>query len=57
MLLPRKEVRCAVVTCGDDCTVRLTAEGTGELFAECPVPRDQPLTTVRTVALPYPHEQ
>ena len=41
-----KEVSCAVVTRGDDCVVRLTAEGTGELFAECPVPKDQPLTTV-----------
>ncbi|KAK9841047.1 hypothetical protein WJX81_007611 [Elliptochloris bilobata] len=40
-----QEVRCAVVTCGDDCIIRLTAEGTGELFAECPVPKDQPLTT------------
>ena len=35
-----------MVTRGDDCVVRLTAEGTGELFAECPVPKDQPLTTV-----------
>ena len=37
-----------MVTCGDDCVVRLTAEGTGELFAECPVPKDQPLSTVST---------
>lgn len=39
-----------MVTRGDECVVRLTAEGTGELFAECPVPKDQPLTTVRTPA-------
>lgn len=42
-----QEVSCAVVTCGEDCKIRLCAEGTGELFAECPVPKDQPLTTVR----------
>ena len=48
MLFSCKEVRCAVVTRGDECVVRLTAEGTGELFAECPVPKDQPLTTVST---------
>ena len=40
-----------MVTRGDDCVVRLTAEGTGELFAECPVPKDQPLTTVSTLIL------
>ena len=40
-----------MVTCGDDCTVRLTVEGTGELFAECPVPKEQPLSTVCRCAL------
>ncbi len=50
-----QEVSCAVVTCGNDCKIRLCAEGTGELFAECPVPKDQPLTTVHWPAPPLLH--
>jgi hypothetical protein len=40
-----------VVTRGDDCTVRLAVEGTGDLFAECPVPKEQPMSTVCRCAI------
>jgi hypothetical protein len=36
-----------VVTCGDDCWVRLFEKASGELFAECPLPLDKPLISVR----------
>ena len=42
-----QEVSAAVVTCGDDCWVRLFEKASGELFAECPLPLDKPLISVR----------
>ena len=45
-----QEVAIAVVTCEEACWVRLLDKGTGELFAECPVPTDQPLVTVPTLS-------
>ncbi|KAK9788599.1 hypothetical protein WJX73_010633 [Symbiochloris irregularis] len=35
-----------VVTCGEDCYIRLLDMKTGDLFAECPVPSNVPLITV-----------
>jgi hypothetical protein len=49
---PAQEVAIAVVTCEEACWVRLLDKGTGELFAECPVPKDQPLVTVRVAGRP-----
>ncbi|CAK0785505.1 hypothetical protein CVIRNUC_008715 [Coccomyxa viridis] len=41
---PMQEVACTVVTCGNDCWVRLTDKESGDLFAECPIVREKPLT-------------
>ncbi len=35
-----------MVSCQDECWVRLFDKATGELFAECPIPQDRPLVTV-----------
>ena len=35
-----------MVTCGDECWVRLFDKASSELFAECPIPLDKPLITV-----------
>ncbi|KAK9805274.1 hypothetical protein WJX72_010397 [[Myrmecia] bisecta] len=40
-----QEVVLSVVTCREDCVVRLLDLKTGDLFAECPVPNDAPLAT------------
>jgi hypothetical protein len=42
-----QEVSAAVVTCGDECWVRLFDKASSELFAECPIPLDKPLITVK----------
>ena len=39
-----------MVTCGDDCWVRLFEKASGELFAECPLPLDKPLISVWSLA-------
>ena len=41
-----QEVAIMVVTCEAACWVRLLDKESKELFAECPVPTDQPLVTV-----------
>lgn len=46
-MLGPQEVSAAVVTCGDDCWVRLFEKASGELFAECPLPLDKPLVSVK----------
>lgn len=40
------EVRVTVVSCQEACWVRLLDKESGELFAECPIPKSQPLVTV-----------
>ena len=41
-----QEVAVAVVSRQEECWVRLMDKASGELFAECPIPRGQPLVTV-----------
>lgn len=40
------EVAVAVVSRQEECWVRLLDKDSGELFAECPIPKSQPLVTV-----------
>lgn len=42
-----QEVSVRVVSQDEACFIRLADQKTGELFAECPVPTDAPLITVR----------
>ncbi|BDA46847.1 Adaptin ear-binding coat-associated protein 2 [Coccomyxa sp. Obi] len=42
---PLQEVTSSVVTCGDDCWVRLHDVVSGDLFAECPIMKGKPLTS------------
>ncbi|CAL8471466.1 g11008 [Coccomyxa elongata] len=42
---PLQEVTSSVVTCGDDCWIRLHAVVSGDLFAECPIMKGKPLTS------------